>query len=271
MIIGYPLLERIHYLLVAGFDVFGTISHQLQARLYMDFLRMEGEFNVLALLPVESRKRVRDRWYRDAPADVIAHMNDHALFFQQSGIAFKTDQPWVELVKLWKQHLNPVLSKRYELSETTLKNDSGLLRQLAGLNGKAVSYLPEMIFITINDEQKQQHNFTLLHNSAHSNVSELFKEASRRLFDEDTLTLAPGFLGAYPNAFYKIEIRQLPEFIKMVKNLNSEAAYNDLSAQFAIRRTNPSFWEHADALYSEYRKTYPIEAGLFDFNRLENR
>jgi Fatty acid cis/trans isomerase (CTI) len=259
-------------LLVAGFDVFGTIAHQLQARLYMDFLRMEGEFNVLALLPVESRNMVRDRWYRDAPNDVTAHFNDNqALFFQQSGIAFKTNQSWPELARLWKQHLNPVLSKRYELSQSTLKNDRGFLKQLAGLHGKAVSYLPETVFITITDGQKQQHNFTLLRNSAHSNVSELFKESSRRLHDEDTLTLVPGFLGAYPNAFYKMEIWQLPGFIKSIKNLNSEAAYNDFSARFTIRRTNPSFWAHADTLLEDFRKTYPIEAGLFDFNRLENR
>lgn len=272
MILGYPLLERIHYLLVAGFDVFGTVSHQLQARLYMDFLRMEGESNVLALLPVDARKKVRDHWYRNAPDDVTAHLNrSQAMFFQNSGIAYKTDQPWPELAKLWKQYLLPVLNKRYELAETTLKNDLGLLKQLADLKGKAVSYLPDTIFLTITDGQSLPHNFTLLRNSAHSNVSELFKEESRRLLDEDTLTLVPGFLGAYPNAFYKLETRQLPEFIKNVENLNSEASYTDLSSRFAIRRTNPRFWAHADALHADYRKTYPIEAGLFDFNRLENR
>ncbi|MFW2372134.1 MAG: fatty acid cis/trans isomerase, partial [Gammaproteobacteria bacterium] len=42
-IIDYPLLERIHYLLVAGYNVYGNVGHQLTSRLYMDFLRMEGE------------------------------------------------------------------------------------------------------------------------------------------------------------------------------------------------------------------------------------
>lgn len=272
MIMGYPLLERIHYLLVAGFDVFGNVAHQLQARLYMDFLRMEGEFIVLALLPVEARNTVRDRWYRNAPDEVYAHLNDNqALFFQNSGIVYKTDQPWPELLRLWKQYLKPVLNDRYELTGTSTQKDLGLLKQLAGLKGKTVSYLPETVFITVSDGQKQAHYFTLLRNSAHSNVSELFKEASRRLTDEDTLTLAPGFLGAYPNAFYRLETWQLPEFIKAVKNLKSEAAYTKLSARFAIRRTHPRFWSHADTLHAVYRKTYPVEAGLFDFNRFENR
>lgn len=272
MILGYPLLERIHYLLVAGFDVFGTISHQLQARLYMDFLRMEGESIVLALLPADARKKVRDHWYRAAPDSVTAHLNDsQAMFFQNSGIVYKTDQPWPELAGLWKQHLKPVLNKRYELTETPLQKDLGLLKQLAELKGKSVSYLPETAFITVNDTQKHQHFFTLIRNSAHSNVSELFKEESRRLPDEDTLTLTPGFLGAYPNAFYQLESWQLPEFIRTVKGLNSEIAYANLSTRYAIRRTNPHFWVHADTLHANYRKTYPIEAGLFDFNRFENR
>ena len=47
-VIGYPLLERIHYLLVADYDVYGNVGHQLNSRLYMDFLRMEGEFNFLS-------------------------------------------------------------------------------------------------------------------------------------------------------------------------------------------------------------------------------
>jgi hypothetical protein len=257
---------------VAGFDVFGNVAHQLQARLYMDFLRMEGEFNVLALLPVRTRNTVRDHWYRNAPDEVFAHLNDsQALFLQDSGIIYKTGQPWTELAGLWKQYLKPVLNNRYELAASALQKDLDLLKQLAALQGKAISYLPETVFINVSDEYNQAHHFTLLRNSAHSNVSELFKEASRRLPDEDTLTLAPGFLGAYPNAFYSIKARQLPEFISAIKTLNSEAAYAELSARFAIRRTNPRFWAYADTLHANYLKTYPIEAGLFDFNRFENR
>ena len=42
-VIDYPLLERIYYSLVAGFDVYGNAGHQLSVRLYMDALRIEGE------------------------------------------------------------------------------------------------------------------------------------------------------------------------------------------------------------------------------------
>ncbi len=272
MILGYPLLERIHYLLVAGFDVFGTIAHQLQARLYMDFLRMESEQTALGFLPISQRETVQNQWYRNAPNTVLAHLHDsQRLYFQNTGIQYKTQDPWREFTGLWKQHLQAVLDNRYELKPTDLPEAFDLLKQLASLKGKAVSYLPETTFITINDVYQQPHHFTLLRNSAHSNVSELFKEENRRLLDEDTLTLVPGFLGAYPNAFYRLSVHQLPQFITAVKKLNSPAAYTDLTAQFAVRRTNPQFWQHADSLYAAYRKEFPIEAGLFDLNRFENK
>jgi hypothetical protein len=111
----------------------------------------------------------------------------------------------------------------------------------------------------------------LLRNSAHSNVSELFKEEDSRLLDEDTVTLVPGFLGAYPNAFYRLGIHQLPQFIATVKKLDSTAAYTDLTMRFAVRRTNPQFWAHSDTLHAAYRQGFPVEAGLFDLNRFENR
>ena len=62
-LIDYVLLERIYYSLVAGFDVFGNISHQFLTRKYMDNLRVEGESNFLNYLPKKSRKRIFSSWY----------------------------------------------------------------------------------------------------------------------------------------------------------------------------------------------------------------
>ena len=69
-VIGYALFERIHYLLAAGFDVYGNVGHQLNSRLYMDFLRMEGESNFIDLLPRAARESTRDYWYRGASQSV---------------------------------------------------------------------------------------------------------------------------------------------------------------------------------------------------------
>ena len=46
---------------------------------------------------------------------------------------------------------------------------------------------------------------TLVHNDGHTNVATMFDEKARRVPAEDTLTVVPGFLGAYPNALLQGE------------------------------------------------------------------
>jgi hypothetical protein len=114
-------------------------------------------------------------------------------------------------------------------------------------------------------------HFTLIANRAHSNVAQLFDEAERRLPDEDDLTLAHGFIGAYPNAFFSLDVDQLPGFVAAVRGLASEADYGALLARHGVRRTDARFWAHSDELHAAYRRWAPREAGLFDYNRFENR
>ena len=57
-VLDYPLLERIYYALVAGFDIYGTTGHQLAVRHYMDGLRVEAESNFLNFLPPEKRQEI---------------------------------------------------------------------------------------------------------------------------------------------------------------------------------------------------------------------
>ena len=51
----------------------------------------------------------------------------------------------------------------------------------------------------------------------------------------------------------------------------SEADYRKLADRFAVRRTNPQFWAASDALHEAYVAWAPLEAGLFDYNRLQDR
>jgi len=115
------------------------------------------------------------------------------------------------------------------------------------------------------------HVVTLIHNNGLSNVSHLFFDDKRRLPEEDSLTVVRGFLGAYPNAFYQVTKAELEDFVSAIEGLSSEEDYQALVSRFGIRRNDPDFWKHSDAIQAAYQTASPIEAGLFDYNRLENR
>ena len=112
---------------------------------------------------------------------------------------------------------------------------------------------------------------SLIRNSAHSNVAQLFDEEKRRLPDEDSLLAIDGVAGAYPNAIYSLDAGKLPDFVSAVASLGSEADLVKLTERFGVRRTDPRFWPLSDALHAEWRRTAPKEAEILDFGRLENR
>jgi len=279
-IIGYPLLERIYYLLVAGFDVYGNTAHQLQTRLAMDFLRMEGEAHFLMLLPKASRIPLRDAWYRGASDEVKRRVLGGLYRFDaESGIRYpQGSDPQLHLYDVLRQQLAPVLASRHDIGPRN-EPDAAVrqaLQQLAGLQGPALQWLPEAAVLRIDsgpgpDGGAGARYLSLLRNTAHLNVSTLFREGAMLVPEEYSLTVASGFIGAYPNALLHASPAQLPALVQAIRTLASEADYRALADRFAIRRTSPEFWAASDALMAAYRRWAPGEAGVLDWGRLENR
>jgi hypothetical protein len=271
-LVDYSLLERIHYLLVAGFDVYGNVGHQLNTRLYMDFLRMEGEFNFLALLPAEARKRVRDEWYRDASESTKSYIyGKRTNFHGQSGIQFKTEDEKLELFGMIRERLLPVLYRDYDLLEDAMPAAQlQALRRLDSYRGVSASILPQLVFLTVVAGDTS-HRYTVIHNNAHSNITSLLKEGSTRRPEEDDLTVVRGFIGSYPGAFWQVDEGELNTLVDTVVSLESVADYQALMDAWGVRRTDPEFWATSDELYEAYLASRPRDAGLFDYNRLENR
>lgn len=129
----------------------------------------------------------------------------------------------------------------------------------------------ETVFVAINNVDRQQKFVTILHNTAHLSITSIFDEHKELIPEEDTITVAAGFVGSYPNKFVSVDQSELAEFVDQVLALNTQADYAQLLDRFGVRRTSPKFWAHADKVYETSKRDNPIEAGIFDFNRLENR
>lgn len=275
-VIGYSLFERIHYLLVAGFDVFGTAGHQLNTRLYMDFMRMEGEFNFIALLPEASRVAVRDYWYRDADDSVQEYVYGSRIGFErESDIRYVTDDPRLELMQMLAKKLSPVQDRQHRLDEEPDAALRAELARLAALRGPAVTLMPELAFLAVTVEPggpaEDAAIYSLVRDTAHTNVASLFREEKRLVPAEDALFVGRGFVGAYPNAFFRVARADLPAFTSAVGSLRSADDYRALVARFGVDRINPGFWQHSDAMAKAYSRLEPVAAGVFDYGRLENR
>ncbi|MDI6743166.1 MAG: fatty acid cis/trans isomerase, partial [Smithella sp.] len=110
-VVDYPLLERIYYALVAGFDVYGTAGHQLALRLYMDMLRVEGESYFLDFMPVSRREEFMQSWYTGIDLKKIDYYSSEI----PGNISFMTNEPNREFIEyMVKQHILPATNISFD-------------------------------------------------------------------------------------------------------------------------------------------------------------
>ena len=270
--LGYPLFERMHYLLLAGFDVYGNVAHQLATRLYMDFLRMEGELNFLALLPVAERKRVLDQWYRGGGEQQISYFADAARgFSQDAGEKSRSSEPLGELYQRLSKRYLPLRDGNLDWVGSGLNsNEQALLDRLSRIRGLPAAHMPEMSLVLLQKPGAAPRVISLLSNAAHSNVAQMFSEDKRRLPEEDTLLAINGVAGAYANAIFAVDAEKLPNFVDAVATLANTDDLRKLVDRFGVRRTDPRFWPASDAVHSAWRKMAPREAAVLDYSRLAN-
>jgi hypothetical protein len=270
-VIGYPLLERIHYLLVAGFDVYGNVGHQLLTRLFMDFLRMEGEFNFVNLLPEQVAAEELQYWYSGAESqvkDYIQSLNSRGRLLAHTD--FANDQHKAELFKMLESHLGQAGRSPKTLQAHSSTREQQLSRLLIK-RGASLSNFSEYSLMMIEDEDGQQHLYSLLRNRAHKNISGLFGEMKKVIPEQQSFSLTRGVVGSYPNSFFYIPQYRLPDFVDSVLAVADPRDYKSLLDRFGVRRSDRDFWQFSEQLHQRYQQLYPAEYGLLDYNRLENR
>ncbi|ELK5319668.1 fatty acid cis/trans isomerase [Vibrio vulnificus] len=272
-VLDYALLERIHYLLVAGFDVYGNFGHQLITRMFMDFLRLEGESNFITLLPADMRHQEQSSWYQQQNRQLSDFLQRNvAPFSQPTSVVYKTDDPKSELFDILRRQVSPILNARYEIVDTgmSVKNEA-LLKSLNLVKGEKLLPIPQITMLMVKADTGKEQLYTLLHNNAHLNISSLFNEEKNRAPANDSLTIVRGVVGSYPAAFFSLNENQVAEFVQIITAMESEQDYVKLLDKFAIRRSSTNFWSFSDKVHTWYRNDQPIEFGLLDYNRFENR
>ncbi|MET1414147.1 fatty acid cis/trans isomerase [Roseibium sp. HPY-6] len=272
-VIDFPLFERIYYDLVAGFDVFGNVEHQLTTRMYMDNLRREGERMFLYFLPADMRDALHDSWYRGPLANLIDLWKESPIdVTTPSGIAYRTDNPKAEFLeeqlkiapRLW-----PVSDPINRCNGSDCANEqsvAGELRSLSGSPAPFAKFLPD-ISILIADRAGSYEVFTLAHDMAHSNVAFIFNEDLRREPEKDELTIVPGQFSSYPNFVFRMSAEDVANFVQDVRAIRSQQDFLAVVERYGVRRTDQTFWQTFDLIQASLNAQNAIQAGLLDLNR----
>jgi hypothetical protein len=287
-VIDYPMLERIHYLLVAGFNVYGNGGHQLLTRLYMDFLRMEGEDNFLAFLPANKRKEIMDSWYVGIRAGMEENLGGPVDWLTVDAVTgYKTDDPQRELYRLIEKRLGALAGgpdyldrcanddcRDPEAGEIEQQADRAM-RTIAGIRGEALRVFPDVAFVRVKTGNPQSDlAYTLILNKAYLSFKSMFADETERDYrdyEHDTLTVVEGLEGSYPNFFFVVEPDELGDFTSRYTAIVTRDDYEHFVGIYGVRRTSDSFWETADWFQDKYAGQEPVLSGLFDLNRYANR
>jgi hypothetical protein len=284
-VVDYPIFERIYYDLVAGYDVFGNVSHQAATRLYMDHLRMQSENLFLTFLPADRRAAIRASWYVGA-----THTLDYSTVDKLHGVShgtritYTSADPKAELIGKILQRdssavtgppdlLNRCDGQRCDRPDATPieRRSERTLRQLAGVRGPWVSELPEVAFLRVRArEGRGDAVYSLVHDRAHTNVAHMFGEESRLIPADDTLTVVRGYLGSYPNFALDVDVEQIEEFGGALSAVRDSTDFEQVAARWGVRRTSPQLWSTLDWFHDDFRRRTPTEFGLFDLNRYQN-
>ena len=287
-IIDYPLFERIHYLLVAGFNVYGNLVHQVNTRIYMDFLRMEGEDHFLAFLPADRRKAIRDTWYAGLRTGVEKLFTAPQDWMQVESVSgYRTDNPQRELYQYIRGRVAGVAQQADAMNrcgiqdcgerqlDTEIAQVDKAMAAIAQLQGSNLHAFPDLAFVQVrmNDPQ-QDRAYTLIRNKAYKNVTSFLadeRERDRADIEQDTMTVVNWLEGSYPNFFFSVAWSEIDAFTERCAEIRNHKDYERFVDRYGVRRTNPGFWNMADWFQAEYARNKPVSSGLFDLNRYQNR
>jgi hypothetical protein len=287
-VLDYSLFERLVYNLSVGFDVFGTISHQLHTRIYMGLIRRESEDNFLNFLAPEARRPLFKRYYEGMFPAVEAKVlgSEPDLDFPTQIKFDGIENADTQLIrKIVNERLSDkVLSTRDTINTRLLTMPATQLeftppiapiesfKQLSQVPSSLapfVGFMPDVSLLLVQQSNKVAEVYTLIRNKAHSSLGLIFLESKYRDPANDTLSIVKGLAASYPNYFYLVNDKDVARFAAEMLQVKSRAEYGSFNQKWGVARKNPSFWKISDSLHEYLRRVDPTEFGYLDYTHYD--
>lgn len=280
-VVDYPLLERVYYALVAGFDVYGNAGHQLATRLYMDALRIEGESYFLEFLPEDIRQSTFSSWYKGIRPD--------RLWYYETGVPagknFISEEPMREFIEdMVKNQLavegidfdhNYLPDGLYPTMPDIFETEEDFLQGFVAASAPGVSFFTHVSSHNANVAWVRIKNIpgmedqivSAVINRWHDNVKFLFKEQMYLDPQRDRADFISGFVGSYPNYFFDVDLQDLPDLLRLLDTYDASKEAEEALAKYGVNRADDRFWEVYDWFQDAFNRAEPTAAGLLDLNR----
>jgi hypothetical protein len=282
-VVDYPLLERIYYALVAGFDVYGTVGHQLALRLYMDQLRVEGESYFLDFLPAAKRQEAMQSWYKGIDLKKI----DYYPSAMPAKISFVTDEPKREFIEyMVNKYIYPGtniafdavnyeraevvytgLPDKYETNDAYLKAFRAVSKPGTPFFILMNDYNIKVAYMRIRLKNGKDLAISIVINQWHNNVTHLFGEKGVLDPSKDSADFIYGLIGSYPNYFFDVREEDLPDFFDVLTHFDKSPRSYERLARYGVNRAEDRLWDMYDWFQKRFYEDEPVNGGLFDLNR----
>lgn len=281
-VVDYPLLERIYYALVAGFDIYGTAGHQLATRLYMDALRVEGESYFLDFMPEDKRREMMLSWYLDINPKKL-HYTPAQL---PAGMKFTTDDPKRELFEdVVKNQIvvegidfdqnyvpagvpYPRIPEKFESVEDIVQGFIAVSAPGISFFRHVASHNANVAWVRVTDIPGEDDKvISVVVDRWHNNVRVLFSEKTNLDPSKDRADFLEGIVGSYPNYFFIVKLSDLPDFFDILDNYTDSEQDLVRLDKYGINRSEANFWEVYDWFQDAFNKYQGKEKGIVDLNR----
>jgi hypothetical protein len=282
-VIDYPLFERIYYALVAGFDIYGTAGHQLAIRLYMNRLRIEGESYFLDFLPQAARQETMLSWYKGVDPEKIGYYPSA----MPAGVTFVTKEPKREFVEhVINNHILPATKitfdqvnylpagQTYPPLPAKYETDADYLQAFRAVSRPGTPFFAlvndgnaNIAYIRVRREKGRDFAISMVINRWHDNVAFLIKEDARLDPSKDSADFIKGLIGSYPNYFFDLQEKDLPDFIDLLAHFEKSPRDLERMSRYGVNRSDDRLWETYDWFQQRFNEDEPVRGGLFDLNR----
>jgi hypothetical protein len=283
-VMDYPMFERSYYLLVANFNVFGTLATQAETRFYFDLIRSGGEDNFLHFMPSEIRTSMRDAWYQGKKAEKkIRKTYEIVNEDLPVQISYQTADPKAEFVSLVSARLKSLAGPPDVLNRcaqppcyrngatAAQRRVTASLQTLTSKPASAMRFvdlMPDVSYLRVSTgDAGADLAYTLVRNKAHTNVAFMFDEAKRREYGKDTLTAYRGLLGSYPNFMFNVPLDEIETFAAALQATRTPEQFFEVVGSYGLPRTHPEVWTNFQWFVDYMRRSNPTEAGIYDLNR----